>query len=258
MRDASRDLAPERRVRLSGLVESLRSARLEELSVALDVSQATVRRDLDQLAAEGKLHRVHGGAVAIDESPSEVHFDVKVVEAAAEKERIAARAVELLSPDDTVYLDSGSTVLAAARLLRGWNRLTVVTNSLPAVIELLDRGPRLILVGGELRATSQAMVGPLTRLMLEGLHVDRALMGTFALSLDEGLMTTDPAEAYTKLLVLERAREVILLADSRKLGTSSFVLAGKLKAVDVLVTDAGIADSVAHRLERLGVKVIKA
>ena len=81
---------------------------------------------------------------------------------------------------------------------------------------------------------------------------------TFALSLDEGLMTTDPAEAYTKLLVLERAREVILLADSRKLGTSSFVLAGKLKAVDVLVTDAGIADSVAHRLERLGVKVIKA
>ena len=67
----------------------------------------------------------------------------------------------MLAPDDTVYLDSGSTVLAVARLLHGWDRLTVVTNSLPAVVELAGRGPRLIVIGGEFRATSQALVGPL-------------------------------------------------------------------------------------------------
>ena len=195
---SSRDLAPQRRQRIRSIVDSRRAARLEELSAALGVSQATVRRDLDELAAEGKLRRVHGGAVAMDERPSEPHFDVKAVEAAEEKERIAARAIELLSPDDTVYLDSGSTVLAAARLLRGWDRLTVVTNSLPAATELAGRGPRLIVVGGEFRATSQALVGPLTHLLLDALHVDRALIGTFALSLEEGLTTTDPAEAYTK------------------------------------------------------------
>src|SRR5665811_2097542 len=142
---AARDLAPQRRQRIRSIVESRRAARLEELSASLGVSQATVRRDLDALAMEGRLRRVHGGAVALDERPSELHFDVKAVEAAQEKARIAACAVALLSPDDTVYLDSGSTVLEAARLLRGWDRrLTVVTNSLPAAMELAGRGPRLI------------------------------------------------------------------------------------------------------------------
>jgi DeoR family fructose operon transcriptional repressor len=83
-------------------------------------------------------------------------------------------------------------------------------------------------------------------------------MGTFALSLEEGLTTTDPAEAYTKELVIGRAREVILLADSRKVGTRSFVHAGRLDQVDVLVTDTGIDERTARVLERRGIKVIRA
>lgn len=254
----ARALAPQRRERLRLMIESRGAARLDELSAALGVSQATVRRDLDELAHDGRVRRVHGGAVAVDERPSELRFDLKAAEAAEEKDRIAARAVELLAPDDTVYLDSGSTVLAAARLLRGWDRLTVVTNSLPAANELAGRGPRLIVIGGELRSTSQALVGTLTHHLLEVLHVDRALMGTFALSLEDGLTTTDPGEAYTKELVVERAREVILLADSRKIGTRSFVHAGRLEAVDVLVTDTGLDERTARLLERRGLRVIRA
>jgi DeoR family fructose operon transcriptional repressor len=252
------DLAARRRQRLGLIVESRGSARLEELSAALGVSQATVRRDLNALEAAGRLRRVHGGAVAIDQRLDEPHFDVKAAAAAAEKQRIAARAVELIAPDDTVYLDSGSTVHALARLLPGWNRLTVVTNSLPVATELVGLGPRLIVIGGELRATSRAFVGPLTRLLLDELHLDRAFMGTFALSLDDGLTTTDPSEAYTKQLVLSRAREVILLADSTKMGTRSFVRAGRLEDVDVLVTDAGIDDRIARTLARRGIRVITA
>jgi DeoR family transcriptional regulator, fructose operon transcriptional repressor len=252
------DLAEHRRQRLSLIVESRRVVRLDELSVALGVSQSTVRRDLDELEAAGKLHRVHGGAIAADVRLDEPHFDAKAATAAGEKLRIAQRAVELLSPDDTVYLDSGSTVLAAARLLAGWARLTVVTNSLPAANELAGRGPRLIVIGGELRATSRALVGPLTRLLLEALHVDRALMGTFALSLEDGLTTTDPSEAFTKQLVMSRSREVILLADSRKMGTRSFVYAGGIEEVDVLVTDTGIDERTARTLKRRGIRVIAA
>jgi len=252
------DLAAARRERLGVIVETRRAVRLEELSATLGVSQATVRRDLNELAAGGRLRRVHGGAVAVDGRLDEPQFDVKAMAAAAQKARIAARAVELLAPDDTVYLDSGSTVLAAARLLHGWDRLTVVTNSLPVANELLGRGPRLILVGGELRERSQAVVGPLTRRLLDDLHVDRALMGTFALSLEDGMTTTDPGEAFTKELVLGRAREVILLADSGKVGTRSLVQAGRLDAVDILVTDDGIDDRAARAIARLGIKVIKA
>lgn len=255
---AGPDLAAARRQRIATLVEARRAVRLEELSAALGVSQATVRRDLNALAAAGRVRRVHGGAVATDGRLDEPHFEEKAAAASDEKARIAARAVELLAPTDTVFLDSGSTVLAAARLLHGWSRLTVVTNSLPVAAELVGRGPRLIVVGGEVRATSRAIVGPLTRHLLETIHVDRALMGTFALSLEDGLSTTDPAEAYTKELVLARAGEVILLADSSKAGTRSFVHAGRLEDVDVLVTDAGLDARTARALARRGLRVLTA
>lgn len=240
------------------MVDARRAVRLEELSLALGVSQATVRRDLDELAAGGLVRRVHGGVVAVDEHPAEPHFEVKAAEAADEKDRIAARAVSLLAPEDTVYLDSGSTVLAAARLLHGWDRLTVVTNSIPVVVELAGRGPRLIVIGGEFRATSQALVGTLSRLTLESVHVNRAFLGSFAVSLEDGLTTTDPAEAFTKQLALQRATQVVLLADSRKMGARSFVHAGRIEDVDVLVTDTGIDERLARSLEKRGITVITA
>jgi len=131
-------------------------------------------------------------------------------------------------------------VLAVARMLRGWDRLTAVTNSLPAATSWPAGVRRLIVVGGELRERSQALVGPLTHPLLESIHVDAGAHGHVRLSLEEGMTTTDPAEASTKELALSRAREVILLADSRKFGTSSLVGAGRLDAIDILVTDDGI------------------
>jgi DeoR family transcriptional regulator, fructose operon transcriptional repressor len=253
----ARRLAPQRRQRILDIVSARRAVRLEELSQALRVSMATIRRDLDELAAHDLLRRVHGGAVAI-ESTSEPHFEVKAAEAAEQKERIAARAVSLLAPDETIYLDSGSTTLAVARLLRSWNGLTVVTNSLPIAVELGGHGPKLILIGGEFRPTSQAFVGPLSRHILQNVHVSKALLGTYALSLEDGLSTTDPSEAFTKALALERATEVILLADSRKLGATSFAHAGRLDQIDVLLTDDGIEDHLAHELQKRGITVIRA
>src|SRR3990172_4460702 len=141
-RSTGNDLAARRRQRLVLLVESRGAARLDELSTALGVSQATVRRDLNAVSAAGRLRRVHGGAVASDQRIDEPHFEVKAGAAAAEKGRIAAAALKLLAPDDTIYLDSGSTVLALARLLHDWTRLTAATNSLPGATELVWRGPR--------------------------------------------------------------------------------------------------------------------
>jgi DeoR family transcriptional regulator, fructose operon transcriptional repressor len=253
----ARHLAPQRRQRILDIVNARRSARLEDLSHALGVSTATVRRDLDELAAQGLLRRAHGGAVAIERT-SEPHFEVKAAEAAEEKERIAARAVSLLAPDETIYLDSGSTTLAVARLLRGWDSLTVVTNSLPIAVELGGHGPKLIIIGGEFRPTSQAFVGPLSRHLLEHVHVSKAFVGTYALSLEDGLSTTDASEAFTKALALERATEVIVLADSRKLGATSFAHAGRLDQVDVLLTDEGIDDHLARELQKRGITVIRA
>ena len=250
--------APERRERLRQIVHRRHAVRVEELRTELGVSTATIRRDLDELEESGALRRVHGGAVSVDVRPIEARFESKAIEHAPEKQAIAACALQMVEPEATVYIDAGSTCLELARLLVDRSDVTVVTNSLPAIVELAGQGPRLVVVGGELRPLSQAIVGPLSVPTLDELFVDRAFMGTFSLSLDAGLTTTDPAEAFTKEHALTRAREVVLLVDGSKLGTRSFAHAGRLDQVDVVITDADLDEETAAIFENAGVRVLVA
>jgi len=252
-----KDLAAKRLDRLRTMVRQTRVVRIDDLARVLKVSPATVRRDLDRLESLGEIRRVHGGAVGIESRLEEPLFDDKTAIAAREKHRIAQAAVKLIQPGDTLYLDGGSTVLELARLVRDRTNLTVVTNSLRAALELAGRGPRLILIGGELRRLSQTVVGPLTRLLLEQLNVDTAFMGTIGVTVQAGLTTTDPAEAYTKQLVSDRARRVVLLADRSKMGKVSFSRAGDLCQVDTLITDKSLDQTWVEEIRKQGVEVIQ-
>ncbi|MFV2065155.1 MAG: DeoR/GlpR family DNA-binding transcription regulator [Chloroflexota bacterium] len=250
--------APERRERLRRIVQSRRAVRVEELRSELGVSVATVRRDLDELEQTGALRRVHGGAVSMDVRPIESRFEAKAAEQATQKRRIAGRALGLIKLGETIYIDGGSTCLELARLLVARDDLTIVTSSLPAIVELAGGGPRLVVIGGELRPLSQALVGPLTLPLLDELFVDRAFMGTFGLSLEAGLTTSDPAEAFTKERVLSRAREVVLLVDRSKLGTRSFAHAGHLEQIDIVVTDQDLGEEASIVFEDAAVRVMVA
>jgi DeoR family fructose operon transcriptional repressor len=252
-----KELATKRHDNLRELIRGSGVIRVEEICRRLDISPATVRRDLDQLEAAGAIRRVHGGAVSVESRLEEPLFDDKASIAAREKNRIAEAALKFVENGDTIYLDGGSTVLEFARLLRERTNITVVTNSLRAAHELAGRGPRLILIGGELRRLSQTMVGPLTRFALQELHVDKAFMGTIGLTLKEGLTTTDPSEAFTKEFVMSRARQVILLADSAKAGKVSFARAGKIENVHVLITDKQLDKTFAKELTKTGIKLVK-
>jgi len=248
--------APERRERVKQIVQSRHAVRVEDLKSELGVSTATIRRDLDELEESGALRRVHGGAISVDVRPIEARFESKAAKHAAEKQRIAARAIELVEPDSTIYLDAGSTCLELARLLGQRTDVTVVTNSLPAIVELAGQGPRLVVIGGELRPLSQALVGPLSIPVLDELYVDRAFVGTFSLSLEAGMTTTDPAEAFTKERALTRAREVVLMVDGSKIGTRSFAHAGRLEQIDVVITDADLDEEATQVFADAGVRVL--
>jgi DeoR family transcriptional regulator, fructose operon transcriptional repressor len=258
MNGHQKELAPRRLDNLRELIRGQGVIRIEEICRQLRVSPATVRRDLDQLEKAGAIRRVHGGAVSVESRLEEPLFDDKASIAAPEKHRIAEAALQFVAPGDTIFLDGGSTVLEFARRLHDRANLTVVTNSLRAAQELAGRGPRLIVIGGELRRLSQTMVGPLTRCILQELHVDKAFMGTIGLALQEGLTTTDPGEAYTKELVASRARQVILLADSGKAGKVAFARAGRLENIHVFITDRQLDKHFARELVKKGIKVIKA
>jgi DeoR family fructose operon transcriptional repressor len=253
-----KDLAPRRWEHLRRILGRDQVVRVDELAEQLGVSAATIRRDLDQLEGLGEIRRVHGGAVSTGGRLEEPLFDDKTSVAIKEKRRIAEAALKYIKPNDTVYLDGGSTVLELARMLKDRSNITIVTNSLRATVELAGPGPRLILVGGELRRLSQTLVGPLTRFLIEDLHIDKAFMGTMGLSLEGGLTTTDPSEAYTKELVMEHAREVILLADHNKAHKISFTRAGRLEKVRVLITDNLMDRKFAKGLRKLGIEVVRA
>jgi DeoR/GlpR family transcriptional regulator of sugar metabolism len=254
----NKELAPERQDHLRDVIRGKGVMRLDEMRRVLRVSPATVRRDLDQLERKGVVRRVHGGAVSVESRLEEPLFDDKTSIAAREKRRIAEAALEFIEPGDTIYLDGGSTVLELARLLRESTNITVVTNSLRAALELAGAGPKLILIGGELRRLSQTLVGPLTRCVLRELHLDKAFMGTIGLAVRKGLTTTDTNEAFTKELVMSCARQVILLADSAKAGKVSFARAGRLQDVRVLITDKQLDKNLAKELTQAGLKLVRA
>ena len=179
-----------------------------------------------------------------------------------------ARTVEMTAMPQLVAAFNGfgggaSALVAAAEFLRSdalplRTDITIVTNSLPAIIELAGTGPRLIVIGGELRPLSQALVGPLSTKVLDELYLDHAFVGTFSLSLDAGLTTTDPAEAFTKEHVLAHTREAVLLVDGSKLGTRSFAHAGRLDQIDVVITDDELDEEASQTFEHAGIRVLVA
>ena len=154
-RTQQKELAPERLDRVRQILRKRRVVGIGELSSEVQVSQATIRRDLNHLQSLGEVRRVHGGVVSIESRLEEPLFDDKTAIRAKEKLQIAQAALTHIRPHETIYLDGGSTVLELARLLRDWSNLTIVTNSLRAVLELAGRGPKLIVVGGELRRQVQ-------------------------------------------------------------------------------------------------------
>ena len=254
--NVSKTLAEARWLKLRALLRERGILRVEELAVELGVSLATVRRDLAELEAAGDLRRIHGGAMLPESRAEEPLFDDKTAMAASEKQRIAEAALKLIGPRDIIYLDGGSTVLALARLLAPLTQITVVTNSLRVAQVLGNGGTRMILTGGECRPISQTLVGPLTRTVLEQMHLDIAFMGTIGVSAEQGLTTTDPAEAFTKEQAMTRTSRNVLLADGSKFGKTSFVRFGTLARLSTVISDKQMPTAQRKAFQRAGVETI--
>lgn len=229
---------------------------IAELSSKIDVSEATIRRDLQSLEDAKKIRRVHGGAVKVKNADTEPIFIEKATRNAEHKEKIANLALSLIEDSDVIYLDGGSTIQELAKLLVQKKDLTIVTNSLMAAVELFETEHRLIIVGGEFRKLSRTIVGTLTEKILCSVNIDKAFMGTIGFSANKGMSTTDPNEAFTKELVMKNANKVFVLADSSKIGVESFVISGELSYLDALITDAEIDADLIAQLEDNNIEII--
>lgn len=228
-----------------------REARVAELARRLAVAPMTIRRDLAELAAEGRLVRTHGGAAAARPSVVEFAFLEKSRECGAEKRAIAEVAAGRVGPGQTVVLDTGTTTLEVARRLRDRAGLTILTTSLAIAAALFGGQPELILLGGAVRRGSPDLAGPLAEENLRGFKVDLAILGADGVAPD-GPRTSDLAVARLSRAMLETAGRAMLVADHRKFQQRALVRIAPWDRFHEVVTDGGLAREARRWLARAG------
>ncbi|MFB8028677.1 DeoR/GlpR family DNA-binding transcription regulator [Streptomyces sp. NPDC056465] len=232
------------------------TATVGELAVLTGASEMTVRRDLDHLEAQGVLERQRGGARSLLLRGDEPPFAMRVHEAVDAKRRIAAEVCSLVADGETVLLDSGTTCVEVARLLRR-RQVTVMPLSLQAVRLFSDPpGEATLLVpGGSPRSAEGSLIGPLTLASLAALRFDTAVIGCCGLSASEGLTAYDLDEAAVKKAGIASSRRVILAADGGKLGRTAHAYVGPAAQLHTLVTDSAAPTAEVSALEAAGTVV---
>ena len=233
--------------------------RVGRLATLLNVSEATVRRDLETMQAQGLLQRTHGGAMLPRSTAFEVSFDESQTKMLAEKRAIGRRAAALVQEGESIIIESGSTTLEFARGLSEMRKLTVLTNSLAIANALaVNEGIEMMLLGGVLRRQSASLVGSWVSEILQNVRVDRAFLGANALSADFGISAPNPFTAESRRAMLNAARIRIALADHSKLGDEALYRVASLDALDILVTDAGASEEQLAPIRDTGVEVLLA
>ncbi|CAM4298022.1 DeoR/GlpR family DNA-binding transcription regulator [Paenibacillus alkaliterrae] len=247
----------ERKRLIADYVQQQGRASVQELANHFQVSESTVRRDLRDLEELLHLRRTHGGAVAMLQNDNmEPTFVEKEDRFQQQKLAIAQAAVSLIREGDTILLDSGTTTYHLAKLLKGFKRLTVVTNSVMVAQELADeKNMELLLTGGTLRPETLAMVGPFAERAIADVHVDKVFLATNGFDIQTGLTTPNMIEASTKNRMIRSAQKVVLLADHSKHGRISFCRFGDMTDVTTLITDKLLPSDAVQQLENAGLEV---
>lgn len=236
------------------LLENEGNVKVDNLSERFEVSEVTIRKDLAELEEQGLLQRTYGGAVYSHRSRFNVSFLEKLQIEAPRKDAIAQLALNYIHEGDTIILDAGSTTLSLARALQGKLRsLYVITNSVPAALELSRAGYEILLIGGQVRNHSLALIGPVAVTTLESFHADRAFLGTSGITLSHGYSTPNLLDAEVKQAMMHSADETYVLTDSSKFGHACLASFAQLSEVHFTLTDSGIPPEFREAFERRGI-----
>lgn len=229
---------------------------VSNLSMLLDVSAVTIRKDLSELEKNSKLYRSHGRAILIDPYINNRSIIEKENLARHEKAQIGQLAASLITKDDSIIIASGTTVLAMARCIKPIHRLTVISASLK-VSELLGANEAidLIQLGGTLRTSSLSVVGKYAENALQGFSCSKLFIGVDGIDLDFGITTTDMRESDLNRAMMRTAQKTIVLADSSKFRRRGFSKIADIEDIDVIITDSNIPDKIAQAIEDRGIEI---
>lgn len=236
-------IAIQRKEKILELIREDGAAKVVELARIFKVTEVTIRQDLEKLEKEGLVIREHGGAYLKNMKDQVRNFSLTHQENMDKKETIATKCLEFIESGDTIILDSGSTTTEMAKKLKGIKNLTVITNALNIALLLgAEPGIEVIVTGGEFKPPTLSLTGQRAADFFKGLHVQKLFLATAGISLKAGLTYPSISDLVVKKAMIDAAETTYLVADSTKIGKSSFASLGALSLIDYVITDNGIEE----------------
>ncbi|SDX71430.1 DeoR/GlpR family DNA-binding transcription regulator [Paenibacillus sp. CF384] len=250
-------IVAERHQHILRMVNEKGSVRVTELSQSCNVTEETIRRDLDRLEGAGRLQRSYGGAIRIGPQTHETSYLLRETVHVAEKQLIAVEAAKFVAPNDRIVLDASTTAWHLAVQLPDIP-LTVLTNSLKVAFVLSEKKNVVVIsTGGMLVPNSLSFVGPLAEQSLEEYHVDKAFISCKGAHMERGISESNELQARVKRKMIGMAEQVYLLADYSKFNTQAFMTITSWDRIDRLITDAETSAEDVQQLRRRSIEVIQ-
>lgn len=250
-------LSLERKQEIAKLINKHKSIKVNELSSLFNVTEETIRRDLEKLEKENILKRTYGGAVVIEKPGEDLSFFERVREHMDEKKKLAKYVAEFVMDGDTIMLDSSTTALEVGKVVQDDRQVTLLTNSLNACLELSGNGHfKIMSTGGILNTKTMSFEGPAAVQSLQNYYADKVIFSCKGIDFERGLMESDEYVAEIKKEMIRSAKQVILVVDQSKFDKTSLVKIDDFSKVDILITNFKIDERWMTKLDQFDVQVI--
>ena len=250
-------LALERRNLILEKLQEEKRVVVSELSQLYNVSEETIRRDLDKLEKEGLAKKSYGSAVINEDVSIDLPFNIRKNQNVGGKQKMAELVAGMIDDGEHIFLDASSTAVFVAKALKTKERLTVITNSMEILLELSDvTGWNIISTGGRMKEGYLAFLGSRTEEAIRSYYADKVIISCKALDHEWGIMESQEAFGSTKRCMMASGRKKILVIDSRKFDRTAFSVAGNLRDVDVVVTDTKPSEKWLEHFSELDIECV--
>nr|WP_295970790.1 DeoR/GlpR family DNA-binding transcription regulator [uncultured Bacillus sp.] len=246
----------ERQKKIIELLMIKKVLKMTELTEELKVSMDTLRRDINFLAKQGKIEKIYGGIKLIESKFGESSIDERMINHLKEKESIAQACSNFINDGDCIYIDSGSTTYQIAKYIKNKKMLTVITNSIPVVIELMNSDTELIIIGGKVRKNERSVVTYEYLFNFSQLNIQKAFICASGITVEKGISDYNVEEAITRKKMIELSNEVYVASDSTKFGRDVTVGIAPLNKIDCIITDQNLNIHFINQFKKTSTKLI--
>jgi len=249
-------LPQERYNKILRMMSKSNVIKIEEIIEEFNISVETARRDLTYLEKEGLIKKVYGGAVLVNPFAVEPLSSDRLAANLLNKELIGKKCSEFISDGDSVLLEVGTTTLQVAKALKGKKNLTIITNSVYIINELMDTDFTIYVLGGKIRHEEKSISGAESLFELDHFHVSKAIIGAGAVTAENGISDYNIEEAIVRKKIITRAKQVILVADSTKFGHDALISVCPISSIQTIITDKGLDNNSLIKFNEMGTHLI--